>query len=198
MDASAQSTVARRDLLETLEKLTAVVGGLAALVYLTGGLALQIRLGAVRLPSSAAVPQLPREFLISQGLLIVAPAVGVAVLVGWLARWAVRWRGVPETDAVRWRRISTILAIIAGLACYAVIGWLVISKNPFPAKVCLIKGDEVLGTFIGETSDRTYLGDLASAHPRRIVSIPQSQIARVVIGGRERQLHEIECGDARR
>jgi hypothetical protein len=187
MEASAQSPAAPRDLGATLERLTGVLAGAAALVYLSGGLALQLRLGAVRLPSSAAVSQLPREFLISQGLLIVVPAIAVAVLSGWAAR---------QID--RSRRISTFIAIVAGLVCYVAIGWLVISKDPFPAKVCLTEGDEVVGVFIGETSDRTYLGDLASAHPRRVVSIPQSRVARVLIGGRERQLEEIARGAARR
>jgi hypothetical protein len=162
------------------------LAGASALVYLTGGLALRLRLGAVRLPSSAAVPQLPREFLISQGLLIVVPSIAVAVLGGQAAR-----------RLHRSRRVTMIFAIVAGLACYVGIGRLVISKDPFPAKVCLSDGDELVGVFIGETSDRTYLGDLSSAHPRRVVSIPQSQVARVLVGGRERQLDEIACGDGR-
>jgi hypothetical protein len=49
------------------------------------------------------------------------------------------------------------------------------------------------GVLIGETSDRTYLGEPASAHPRRIISIPESQSARVVVGGRERQLGAVRC-----
>jgi hypothetical protein len=165
--------------LKTLESLTGALVGLAALVYLTGGLALQLRLGMVRLPSSAAVPQLPREFLISQGLQIVAPAIALALLAGWAARS---------------RRHRLIIALAVGLATYLVIGWLVVSKDPFPAKVCLTDGSEVVGVFIGETSSRTYLGDLASVRPRRVLSIPQSQVARVVVGGRERQLGEVRCG----
>jgi hypothetical protein len=44
MNESAQSPDAGRDLFGTLEKLTAALAGAAALVYLTGGLALQLRL----------------------------------------------------------------------------------------------------------------------------------------------------------
>ena len=187
MNASAQSPDARRDLFGTLEKLTGALAGAAALIYLTGGLALQLRLGAVRLPSSAAVPQLPREFLISQGLLIVAPAIAVAVL----ARWA-------ATKFDRSRVAAGIIAVVAGIACYAAIGLLVVTKDPFPAKICLSNGGEVAGVFIGETSERTYLGDVASAHPRRVVSIPQSQVARVVVGGRAQQLGEVQCDEAPR
>ena len=169
-------------LLGTLERLAGALTGIAALVYLTGGLALQLRLGTIRLPSSAAVPQLPREFLISYGLLIVAPAVAVALLTGWAAR---RLR--------RSSAASTLVAVGVGAACYLAIGLLVVSKDPFPARVCLLSGGDVDGVFIGETSNRTYLGDLAAEHPRRIVSIPQSQVARVLVGGRERDLETVRC-----
>jgi hypothetical protein len=119
------------ELLATLERLAGALAGVAALVYLTGGLALQLRLGTIRLPSSAAVPQLPREFLISYGLLIVAPAIGVALLAGWAAR--------------RLRRSSAaamLVAVGAGAACYLAIGLLVVTKDPFPARVCLLNGGD--------------------------------------------------------
>jgi hypothetical protein len=170
------------ELLPTLERLAGALAGVAALVYLTGGLALQLRLGTIRLPSSAAVPQLPREFLISYGLLIVAPAIGVALLAGWGAR------RLGRSSAA-----SMLVAAGAGAACYVAIGLLVVTKDPFPARVCLLSGGDVDGVFIGETSNRTYLGDLAAAHPRRIVSIPQSQVARVLVGGRERDLGTVRC-----
>jgi hypothetical protein len=180
---SSQSQAPRRDPLQALRELTGALAGVAALVYLTGGLALQLRLGTVRLPSSAAVPQLPREFLISLGLLIVAPAIGLALVAG------------RATKALGGRRVQHVTAAVAaGVACYLVVGALVVTKDPFPAKVCLLDGGDVVGVFIGETSNRTYLGDVASAHPRRIVSIPQSQVARVVVGGRERQLGGVRCG----
>jgi hypothetical protein len=157
----------------------------AALVYLTGGIALQLRLGLVRLPSSAAVPQLPREFLISLGLLIVAPAIAV----GFGTHLLARRRGVAGTV---WAGIA------AGLVCYVLVGALVVFKDPFPAKVCLADGGEVSGVLIGETGGRTYLGDLESERPRRVLSIPQSQVARMVVGGRERELGGVRCGVAAR
>jgi hypothetical protein len=170
------------DLLRAVRDVTGVLAGVATLVYLTGGLALQLRLGMIRLPSSAAVPQLPREFLVSVGLLIVAPAIAV----GFGVAWATRRLGL--------RRVAPIAAGIgAGVLCYLVIGLLVVSKDPFPAKVCLTDGSEVAGVLIGETGGRTYLGDLPSEHPRRVVSIPQSQVARVVVGGRARQLGLVRC-----
>jgi hypothetical protein len=55
----------------------------------------------------------------------------------------------------------------------------VVSKDPFPARACLQDGSVVDGVLIGETSDRTYLGEPAGAHPRRVISSPESQIALV-------------------
>jgi hypothetical protein len=177
------SQVQRGDALRALRELTGALAGAAALVYLTGGLALQLRLGLVRLPSSAAVPQLPREFLISVGLLIVAPAIAAAVAAGWVAR-VLGGRQLQRTAA----------AIGAGVVCYLAIGALVVSKDPFPAKVCLLEGGEVVGVLIGETSGRTYLGDPADARPRRVVSIPQSRVARMVVGGGEPLIGDVTCG----
>ena len=60
--------------LATFGGVTGAVALAAAVVYGTGGLVLMLRLGLRRLPSTTAVPQLPREFLISVGLQIVVPA----------------------------------------------------------------------------------------------------------------------------
>ena len=188
MNASAQIKPRESDLPAVLRELAGWSAGLAVLVYLTGGLALQLRLGSVDLPSSVAVPQLPREFLISVGLLIVAPAIAVGFLVWWAPGWLARWRHKKEPA----HRIPA--AIIAGLVCYVIGGALVVTKDPFPARVCLLNGRAVDGVFVGETSDRTYLGDLARPHePRHMVSIPRSQIARVVVGGHETELPGV-CG----
>jgi hypothetical protein len=184
---SAPAQIPRRDPLQALRELAGAFAGVAALVYLTGALALQLRLGLVRLPSSAAVSQLPREFLISTGLLIVAPAIALA----FGAYWA--------TGALGGRRLRRIpTAIASGVLCFAIVGTLVVLKDPFPAKVCLVDGGEVVGVLIGETSGRTYLGDVAAAHPRRVISLPQSQVARLVVGGREGQLAGVRCGARRR
>jgi hypothetical protein len=165
---------AQRALGAALRDITGVLAGVAVLVYLTGGLALQIRLGAGGVPSSVAVPQLPREFLISLGLLIVAPALALGLLLYRITH-------------------SAKPAIAGALLTYLVIGWLVVEKNPFPAKVCLAGGGEVAGVFIGETDSRTYLGDLEGEHPRRIISIPESRVEGVAVGGRTRQLEQLQC-----
>jgi hypothetical protein len=168
-----------RSWFRSISDFTGAAAGLAALVYLTGGLALQLRLGSGGVPSSVAVPQLPREFLISLGLLIVAPAVAAGVLASRVAK-----------DRIAH---SVIVGTVSAALVYLVIGWLVVSKNSFPAKVCLTGGGEVAGVFIGETDSRTYLADLAGNHPRRIISIPQSRVEGVAIGGRTTQLEQVRC-----
>jgi hypothetical protein len=54
-------------------------------------------------------------------------------------------------------------------------------------KVCTMRG-EVTGVLIGETSDRTYVGDVVGKNepntvPRPVFSIPQAQIVETIIGG---------------
>jgi hypothetical protein len=170
-------------LLGALGRLTGLFAGLVAAIYLTGGLVLSLRLGLERLPSTAAVAQLPREFLISLGLTVVVPAIGVGMLGWWLARR--RWRTSGRAAAV-----GTTLAT----ACYLVIGVAQVAKSPFPAKVCLADDGEQSGVLIGETGSRTYLGDRSSEHPRRIISIPLARVERVLVGGSEADLGQVSCG----
>jgi hypothetical protein len=162
-------------LLNTLGGVAGVAAVAAALVYGTGGLVLMLRLGLRRLPSTTAVPQLPREFLVSVGLQIVVPAVlvgGAALLVSRL-RWS--W------------------AAIAFLVVYLGIGVYLVAKPPFPAKACLAADGEIAGVLIGESDSRTYLGDLSSRHPRRIITIPAARIETVLVGGSESALNDAVC-----
>jgi hypothetical protein len=153
----------------------------AALVYGTGALVLMLRLGLRRLPSTTAVPQLPREFLISVGLQSVVPAVRVGAAVVLAAR-----RRQPLRRAVGW-------GAIGALVVYLVIGAYLIAKAPFPAKACLGGGGDVVGVLIGESSNRTYLGDLSNRHPRRILTIPAARIDTLLVGGRESQIEGVAC-----
>jgi hypothetical protein len=168
--------------LGALGTLTGLLAALAAAIYLTGGLVLSLQLGLEELPSTVAVAQLPREFLISVGLTVVVPAIGVGLLGWWLAHrhWKENGRAVAA-------------GIALGVVCYLAIGGAQVAKTPFPAKVCLANSDEVSGVFIGETSDRTYLGDLSREHPRRIISIPLARVDRVLVGGSEEQLGSVSC-----
>jgi hypothetical protein len=170
-------------LVGALGKLTGLFAGLVAGIYFTGGLVLSLRLGLERLPSSAAVAQLPREFLISLGLTVVVPAVAVGALGVWLARRSATTRGR-----------AAAVGTAAGIVCYLAIGVAQVAKAPFPATVCLADGGDASGVLIGETGSRTYLGDRSSEHPRRIISIPLARVEQVLVGGREGQLDEISCG----
>jgi len=161
--------------LATFGGVTGAVALAAAVVYGTGGLVLMLRLGLRRLPSTTAVPQLPREFLISVGLQIVVPAVLVGAVTFALARRRVRWAAVAA------------LVVYAGIAIYLV------AKPPFPAKACLAGGGSVAGVLIGESASRTYLGDLSSAHPRRILTIPAGRIEALMVGGEEPAIAAASC-----
>ena len=80
-----ESTSARAvgaDRLHALEVIVGLFAGLAALIYITGGAALGLRLLFAGLPS-LPVGQLPREFLFSLGAAqVVVPAVALAIVVG--------------------------------------------------------------------------------------------------------------------
>ena len=107
-------------------------------------------------------------------------------------RGALRDLGVAASLAVA-RGVLGTAGLAAGLSCYLVIGALVVAKDPFPAKVCLTDGEQVSGVLIGETDSRTYLGDPQGARPRRVISIPQSHIERLVVGGSPAQLDAVRC-----
>jgi hypothetical protein len=161
--------------LATFGGVTGAVALAAALVYGTGGLVLMLRLGLRRLPSTTAVPQLPREFLVSVGLEIVVPAVLVAAVTLAAARR-------------RPRRAALAFAVV-----YVAIAVYLIAKPPFAAKACLAGGGGVPGVLIGESDSRTYLGDPSSSHPRRIITIPAARIETLLIGGDEAAIGAAAC-----
>jgi hypothetical protein len=67
--------------LTRVTQLFGLFAGATVLVYITGGIVLALRLGFENLPFEAVVGQLPREFLISQGLTtVVLPALTVAAV----------------------------------------------------------------------------------------------------------------------
>ncbi len=60
-------------------------------------------------------------------------------------------------------------------------------------KVCLKGGGEALGVLIGETSDRTYIGEPRGSKPRHIISIPESEVSRVIVGGHANDIRNAAC-----
>ena len=53
-----------------------------------------------------------------------------------------------------------------------------------PAQVCTVSKPDVKGAPIGETSDRTYIGEQRKRGKLDVFSIPNSQTTRTIIGGR--------------
>jgi hypothetical protein len=174
--------MAESRLINAIGAFTGAVAGLVAVVYFTGGAVLSLRLGLERLPSTAAVPYLPREFLVSLGLNVVLPAIAA----GALTALVLRWRG-------RALRSTAPAGVAVGVAVYVLVGGLLVAKSPFPATACLTGGGEAAGVFIGETDARTYLGDLSSRRPRRIVSIPVDRVERLLVGGSEAAIVRLRC-----
>ena len=87
-----------------------------------------------------------------------------------------------DRDWNSWRATAAMAGVIA-LA--SVPAWL-LSAGTFhflDAKVCLDGGAEERGVFVGETSNRVYVGEKANGGPHRIVSIPLAQVGEVFIGG---------------
>jgi hypothetical protein len=71
--------------LKALQLLVGLLAGVAALIYVTGGLVLGLRLMFAGLPALGVVAQLPREFLVSLGFsLVLAPAVLFGITAGVL------------------------------------------------------------------------------------------------------------------
>jgi hypothetical protein len=161
---------AGNDLAATLKTATGLFAIFVAAVYVSGGLILGARLGLRELPSTAAVAQLPREFLVSFGL----QAVGLPALVA-----AVVYAFLParlQTSCFRRRLLA--FALIGTLVTSAYL----IAKEPFEAKACLVNGRSVSGFFIGEGSGRTYLGERGDT-PRRVISLPSDGVQRLLVGG---------------
>jgi hypothetical protein len=85
------------------------------------------------------------------------------------------------------------VAFIAALVVYVGIAIYLVAKPPFPAKACLADGGAVAGVLIGESDSRTYLGDLSSAHPRRMLTLPAGRIQALVVGGKEAAITGATC-----
>jgi len=130
--AGSVSIPAREEPASVLQLLTQVVGlfaGVAAVVYLAGGVVLATRLAFEELPWEPVIGQLPREFVLSTGAgQVMLPAFAIAALYGLfrLLRGeradppkAARWRDAKEPgQKVEWGRRRNVIAaylIIAAL-----------------------------------------------------------------------------------
>jgi hypothetical protein len=243
--------------LQLAARIAGLLAGFVALVYVTGGVVMALRLAFKNLPWDNVVSQLPREFLISIGLgQVLIPALLVGGLYGFFRllrtdrakppelhrlrdagarRGAVggyartlavlsippalifirgAWRGdlglevlpvialtvillaavagvVHETRAIilarersihRWNSLRTVVAV-AALYAAATIPSMMIAAAGLPlteAKVCTTNNSTESGYFVGQTSDRVYLGEKGKA--RRIAVIPMAQVEELFIG----------------
>lgn len=242
--------------LQLAARIAGLLAGFVALVYVTGGVVMALRLAFKDLPWDNVVSQLPREFLISIGLgQVLIPALLVGALYGFFRllradrakppelhrlrdagarrgavggyartlavlsippavifiRGALRGDLGPEvlpviatvgllaavagvaheTRAIvlarersihRWNSLRTVVAV-AALYAAATIPSMMIAAAGLPlteAKVCTTNNSTESGYYVGQTSDRVYLGEKGKA--RRIAVIPMAQVEELFIG----------------
>jgi hypothetical protein len=78
---------------------------------------------------------------------------------------------------VVWMTLVIVLAVLPA--------WVVFAAT-FPlldANLCLTGHSATPGVYVGEASDRVYVGEPEGVHPRRVVSVPLTQVREVAIGG---------------
>jgi hypothetical protein len=103
------------------------------------------------------------------------------------ARLIATCRSRTEGSVAAWSARGSIglMTLLVGLAALPIT--VIVAGTRFPlleAKVCSIRGSEQVGVLIGETSDRTYLGEEHKpSGPLVVYSIPQSEIRETIIGG---------------
>jgi hypothetical protein len=105
----------------------------------------------------------------------------IVMLVALRLRAAVAARHASTWNALRATTWMTLIVLLAVLpACILFAG----TFRLLDAKVCMATHSES-GVLIGETGDRVYIGESAeSKGPRRVVSVPLSQVRELFIGGR--------------
>jgi protein-S-isoprenylcysteine O-methyltransferase Ste14 len=124
--------------LGSLQILVGLLAGVAALIYITGGIVLALRLALSGLPALGVVGQLPREFLFSLGFgLVVAPSVAFGITAGLLETGQVNrtfydshqpWRVVK-----RWKeRRRAYLAFYGALPVLVIAPGLVVAMSRDP------------------------------------------------------------------
>jgi hypothetical protein len=129
------------------------------------------------------LPSLPLTFLVT--LLVILVALNVR------ARLAVSARQGTATDEgarQRWNERSTVakMTLVVALASLPFCVVFAATINLLDARVCITSGSHVQhvdGFLIGETTNRTYLGENGKKRPLHVFAIPQSQIIETIIGG---------------
>jgi hypothetical protein len=127
---------------------------------------------------------LPLTFLVTLFVVLVA--------LNLRARLALRARRAVATEEVvreRWNergvvvRMTLVVALASLPFCVVFAGTI----NLLDVRVCITSGSHVRhvdGILIGETTNRTYVGENGHQRPLHVFAIPQSQIIETIIGGK--------------
>jgi len=115
------------------------------------------------------------------------------LLVGFVVTWLVMMVALKlraalatrERDTWNTSRVAVWMTSIVALASLPAFVIFAGTFHFLDAKVCAAGPRQISGVFIGESSDRVYIGESnhRTAGPRRVVSIPLSQVEEVLIGG---------------
>jgi hypothetical protein len=153
--------------------LLAIGAGLAAYVYVAGGLWEYARLSTSGLPAGAALPLVNNRQLVGFGVLVMVIAVVFAALAVFLAT-----RLLPHDSKVPPLGIAiAVLLIFLGLA------WLWSSLIPLHlsrAKVRLTNGTCVSGQYLARDQDGVHLVD---GRTKRLVTFAAAAVQGVELGG---------------
>jgi hypothetical protein len=139
------------------------------------------------------LPSLPLTFLVTLFVVMVA--------LNLRARLALRARRPAATDEVvreRWNERSAVvrMTLVVAFASLPFCVVFAMTIHLLPARVCITSGSDVQhvdGILIGETTNRTYIGEKGDQHPLHVFAIPQSQITETIIGGKA---DETDCLNA--
>jgi hypothetical protein len=130
-----------------------------------------------------ASPAIARQGLSEQLLVLLAAGFAITLVVMLVA---LKLR-VEIAERETWSKSRATAGMALVIALVSLPAW-VIGAGTFhflDAKVCTTGGLPISGVLIGETSDRVYVGESnrRTSGPRRVVSIPLSQVEEVFIGG---------------
>jgi len=179
----------RPDLVARLTGALGVLAASAAILYVLGGIAYALTLRHEHLPPTTIVAQLPREFLLTVTLKVFGFALLIALVVLLIvaivlgsADSKTRSKVIPFFK--KRRRLAVFVAAAVGLGCLG-LGVFIQSQLGLPNTVACLKNKDkpLYGTYIGQTGERTYVGEPDVSKNGRIVSIPNDEVGPVFIGG---------------
>jgi hypothetical protein len=150
------------DLFDTFGKAVAAIAGLAAFVYVIGGLTVLARLQRLELPAESVVPEIPRERLALIGLAQLLWTLVLGGAIAALALWLIpgrrsseswrEWLGrLPREEKRKWIPALALLAVIVLIAPWSI--------NGLAYVAVLLVG---MAWFIGHARDRPLLALLVA------------------------------------